>query len=235
MAARRAGDPGCRSRLGCFCGQTDGVGYASLCITEFDAVHLLRSPGSVASPCVQPPRPLHKRRLSSDDAIAPCLLDHSCLAARCERVWRSMDPPVRGDHSAERYKADLEKCRTTSSERTAQKRRHSGDHIAVQGPPAVRAAIRTCMAGKGYTLAQTKGRLSCRAEESASGSSAQAPPTASCSGRRQGGQSPRTFARRDCSSSYGVEDPPSPCRSGYRASARSSDRRCSRSSVSFSR
>ena len=32
---------------GAFCSQPDGVGYASLCITEFDAVHFLRSPGSL--------------------------------------------------------------------------------------------------------------------------------------------------------------------------------------------
>ena len=41
--ARRARE---RYRLGRFCGQTDDVSYASLCITKFVAVHLLRSPAA---------------------------------------------------------------------------------------------------------------------------------------------------------------------------------------------
>jgi len=67
----------------------------------------------------------------------------------------SYDPPVQGDHTAERYKADLEKCRTTSSESVRLKNAATIQRWIISpftGPPAVRAAIRTCMAGKGYAL-----------------------------------------------------------------------------------
>lgn len=69
------------------------------------------------------------------------------------------DPPVRGDHTAEQYKADLEKCRATSTESVRLKNAATPGRWIISpftGPPAVRAAIRTCMAGKGYTLEQTE-------------------------------------------------------------------------------
>jgi hypothetical protein len=68
------------------------------------------------------------------------------------------DPPVQGDHTTERYKADLEKCRTTSQESVRLKNAATPQRWIISpftGPPAVRAAIRTCMAEKGYTLEKT--------------------------------------------------------------------------------
>jgi hypothetical protein len=70
------------------------------------------------------------------------------------------DPPVQGDHSSEQYKSDLAKCRTTSRESVRLKNADSLQSWIISpftGPPAVRAAIRTCMAGKGYPLAKTEG------------------------------------------------------------------------------
>jgi hypothetical protein len=70
------------------------------------------------------------------------------------------DPPVQGDHSSERYKADLEKCRATSRESVRLKNADTPQSWIISpftGPPAVRAAIRTCMAGNGYTLGKAEG------------------------------------------------------------------------------
>jgi hypothetical protein len=67
----------------------------------------------------------------------------------------SYEPPVQGDHNTEKYKADLENCRTTSKESVRLKNASTPQSWIISpftGPPAVRAAIRTCMAGKGYTL-----------------------------------------------------------------------------------
>ena len=82
--------------------------------------------------------------------IIPILLGASACAP--------YDPPVQGDHTAEQYKADLEKCRTTSTESVRLKNAANERTWVISpftGPPAVRAAIRTCMAGKGYTLEKT--------------------------------------------------------------------------------
>jgi hypothetical protein len=64
-----------------------------------------------------------------------------------------------GDHSSEKYQADLEKCRSTETEAVRLKNAATLQSWVISpftGPPAVRAAIRTCMQGKGYTLAQTE-------------------------------------------------------------------------------
>jgi hypothetical protein len=67
----------------------------------------------------------------------------------------SYDPPIQGDHASEKYKTDLEACRTSSTETV---RRKNADtpwtwiKSPFTGPPAVRAAIRTCMASKGYVV-----------------------------------------------------------------------------------
>jgi hypothetical protein len=67
----------------------------------------------------------------------------------------SYDPPIHGDHTLEKYQTDLKTCRTSSAETV---RRHNagapGTWIMspINGPPEVRAAIRTCMTGKGYVL-----------------------------------------------------------------------------------
>ncbi len=65
------------------------------------------------------------------------------------------DPPIAGDHAADKYKADLEACRTASQHSVyLSNARSPGPWIIspITGPPAVRAAIRTCMQGKGYVL-----------------------------------------------------------------------------------
>ncbi len=68
------------------------------------------------------------------------------------------DPPIQGDHTAEAYKTDLDKCRTTSAETVRRKNAATPGTWIISpftGPPAVRAQIRTCMASKGYTVAKT--------------------------------------------------------------------------------
>jgi hypothetical protein len=70
------------------------------------------------------------------------------------------DPPVAGDHASDKYKSDLEACRTSSHHAVYLKNAGSpGTWIIspITGPPAVRAAIRTCMQGKGYVLVTTGG------------------------------------------------------------------------------
>ena len=67
----------------------------------------------------------------------------------------SYDPPVQGDHASATYKSDLQQCRATSAETIRLKNADTpGTWILspFTGPPQVRAAIRTCMAGKGYRL-----------------------------------------------------------------------------------
>jgi hypothetical protein len=68
------------------------------------------------------------------------------------------DPPVQGDHASEKYKTDLEACRAASRETVRRKNAATPQSWIISpitGPPEVRAAIRTCMAGKGYILAKT--------------------------------------------------------------------------------
>jgi hypothetical protein len=67
----------------------------------------------------------------------------------------SYDPPVRGDHTTAAYKADLDKCRATSSE-TVRLKNAATPGVWIMspftGPPKVRAGIRNCMTAKGYVL-----------------------------------------------------------------------------------
>jgi hypothetical protein len=82
--------------------------------------------------------------------IVPALL----LGAGCS----TYDPPVEGDHTSEKYKADVETCRTTSTETVRLKNAATPGRWIISpitGPPAVRTAIRTCMVGKGYVLQKT--------------------------------------------------------------------------------
>jgi hypothetical protein len=75
----------------------------------------------------------------------------------------SYDPPVEGDHASERYKADIETCRTASTETVRLRNAATlGKWIIspITGPPAVRAAIRTCMEGKGYAPQKTGDEIS---------------------------------------------------------------------------
>jgi hypothetical protein len=69
-------------------------------------------------------------------------------------------PPVVGDQTSDKYKADLAKCRTSSNETVRLKNAATiGSWIIspVTGPPEVRAAIRKCMEADGYTLEKTGG------------------------------------------------------------------------------
>ncbi len=69
------------------------------------------------------------------------------------------DPPVQGDHTSERYKADLEKCRTSSTESVRLKNADTlGTWIMspYTGPSAVRAEIRKCLVSKGYVLTKAE-------------------------------------------------------------------------------
>jgi hypothetical protein len=82
--------------------------------------------------------------------IVPALL----LGAGCS----TYDPPVEGDHTSGKYKADVETCRTTSTETVRLKNAATQGRWIISpitGPPAVRAAIRTCMVGKSYVLQKT--------------------------------------------------------------------------------
>jgi hypothetical protein len=68
------------------------------------------------------------------------------------------DPPVEGDHASKKYQADVETCRTTSTETVRLKNAATPGRWIISpitGPPAVRAAIRTCMESKGYALQKT--------------------------------------------------------------------------------
>jgi hypothetical protein len=68
------------------------------------------------------------------------------------------DPSVEGDHTSEKYQADVEKCRTTATVTVRLKNAATPGRWIISpitGPPAVRAAIRTCMESEGYTLRKT--------------------------------------------------------------------------------
>ncbi len=84
----------------------------------------------------------------------------SVLLAVCVSACGVYDPPVQADHQSTQYVADLEKCRTDSRESVRRKNAGTpGTWILspFTGPPAVRAAIRSCMTGKGYALEKPNG------------------------------------------------------------------------------
>ncbi len=90
-------------------------------------------------------------------ALSRCLIVATLLLG-LSACGAPYDPPVAGDHTSDKYKADLEKCRTTSTESVRLKNAATLWVWIISpftGPPAVRAAIRTCMTGKGYTLEKT--------------------------------------------------------------------------------
>jgi hypothetical protein len=90
--------------------------------------------------------------------LRTCLIASALLLglSRCG----AYDPPIAGDHATDKYKSDLEACRTSSHHAVYLKNASSpGTWIIspITGPPAVRAAIRACMQGKGYALRTTGG------------------------------------------------------------------------------
>lgn len=105
---------------------------------------------------IQPPtsgvaprqRPTIRRMRSHRRLMLPALL---LVLSRCG----GYDPPVHADRTTEHYKSDLEACRKSSSHAVyLRNARSPGPWIIspITGPPMVRAAIRTCMTGKGYAL-----------------------------------------------------------------------------------
>jgi hypothetical protein len=65
------------------------------------------------------------------------------------------DPQVQGDHTTEKYQTDLKSCQETSQHAVYIKNADNPFSWAISpftGPPAVRKAIITCMAGKGYVI-----------------------------------------------------------------------------------
>ncbi len=70
------------------------------------------------------------------------------------------DPPVQGDHNSEKYKTDLEACRTSSAEAVRLKNADTPRTWIISpitGPPEVRASIRKCMTTKGYVVETAPG------------------------------------------------------------------------------
>ena len=68
------------------------------------------------------------------------------------------DPPIQSDHTADKYRADLGKCRTSSTETVRLKNAATPQSWVISpitGPPAVHALIRECIVGKGYVLEKT--------------------------------------------------------------------------------
>ncbi len=70
------------------------------------------------------------------------------------------DPPVQGDRTSDKYKGDLEQCRTSSTEAVRLKNASTPQSWIISpitGPPAVRAAILKCMEAKGFALEKAGG------------------------------------------------------------------------------
>jgi hypothetical protein len=70
------------------------------------------------------------------------------------------DPPAKGDRTSDKFKADLDKCRTVSTEAVRLKNAATPQSWVISpitGPPAVRAAILKCMEEKGYAQENATG------------------------------------------------------------------------------
>lgn len=75
-----------------------------------------------------------------------------CLLAGCANYY---DPPVRGDHSTEKYQADLKKCHAQvnpPANRKANATVGSTIRSMFKSDDPQRDATRTCMLSKGYVL-----------------------------------------------------------------------------------
>jgi hypothetical protein len=86
-------------------------------------------------------------------SLRPCLMIPLLLLA--VSGCGSYDPPIQGDRTSEKYKTDLEKCRTSSAETVRLKNAATPGTWIVSpftGPGMVRAAIRACMQHQGYVL-----------------------------------------------------------------------------------
>jgi hypothetical protein len=68
------------------------------------------------------------------------------------------DPPIQGDHASDKYKADVAKCRTSSTETVRLKNAATPQSWIISpitSPPEVRTLVRKYMADKGYVLEKT--------------------------------------------------------------------------------
>lgn len=74
-----------------------------------------------------------------------------CLLAGCANYY---DPPMQGDHSTEKYQADLKKCHrqvNVPANRVANATVGSTIQSVFKSDDPQRDATRTCMQSKGYT------------------------------------------------------------------------------------
>ena len=81
-----------------------------------------------------------------------------CALLFCSTGCSEYDPPVQGDHTSDKYKADLEKCRVISTETVRLKNAATPQSWILSpftGPPEVHGLIRKCMADKGYVVGKT--------------------------------------------------------------------------------
>ena len=82
-----------------------------------------------------------------------------CVLLFCLSGCSEYDPPVQGDHTSDKYKADLEQCRATSTEAVRLKNAATPQSWILSpftGPPEVHALIRKCMSDKGYVVEKTE-------------------------------------------------------------------------------
>jgi hypothetical protein len=67
----------------------------------------------------------------------------------------SYDPPMQGDHAAEKYQTDLKQCHDSVDPKVELQGRATFPNFLVSPitvPPRRRAGVRDCMVGKGYAL-----------------------------------------------------------------------------------
>ena len=79
------------------------------------------------------------------------------IGLACLSSCGSYEPVVQGDHSGEKYKTDLATCQADLQKAVYLKNAATiGTWIIspFTGPPAVRAAIRACLKGKGYAVVE---------------------------------------------------------------------------------
>ena len=101
-------------------------------------MHLLE----FAQPAAAHPRLVSHRTLGWSERL-------HCIRSACE-----------GDRTSDKFKADLDKCRTVSTEAVRLKNAATPQSWVISpitGPPAVRAAILKCMEEKGYAQENATG------------------------------------------------------------------------------
>ncbi|HUB10964.1 MAG TPA: hypothetical protein VMB34_03330 [Acetobacteraceae bacterium] len=120
----------------------------------------IREIGARIAPSGRPAQ--RRRRAAAAPAARPAWRGRwlALVIAASVGACSSYDPPSQGDHTSQHYQDDLQNCRRASREAVRlQNAATPGRWIIspITGPPAVRAAIRNCMQGKGYVLEKTSG------------------------------------------------------------------------------